>query len=147
MKELKKKEKEFFDKLKEKNNLILEKSIKNIDKTIKKQEKDYLFYQAKQKFENNEKKLVDKVNLIKKESLVTKKELEELATKRNERKKILEEDLSERKLNLIKMWQHRSQNLPIYKHPLVNVLEDEHLDTIENEQKKQEQKEKNKQIK
>ena len=147
LKELKKKEKEFFDKLKEKNNLILEKSIKNIDKTIKKQEKDYLFYQAKQKFENNEKKLVDKVNLIKKESLVTKKELEELATKRNERKKILEEDLSERKLNLIKMWQHRSQNLPIYKHPLVNVLEDEHLDTIENEQEKQEQKEKNKQIK
>ena len=147
LKELKKKEKEFFDKLKEKNNIILEKSIKNIDKTIKKQEKDYLFYQAKQKFENNEKKLVDKVNLIKKDSLVTKKELEELATKRNERKKILEEDLSERKLNLIKMWQHRSQNLPIYRHPLVNVLEDEHLDTIENEQEKQEQKEKNKQIK
>jgi len=147
LKELKKKEKEFFDKLKEKNNIILEKSIKNIDKTIKKQEKDYLFYQAKQKFENNEKKLVDKVNLIKKDSLVTKKELEELATKRNERKKILEEDLTERKLNLIKMWQHRSQNLPIYRHPLVNVLEDEHLDTIENEQEKQEQKEKNKQIK
>ena len=145
--ELKKKEKEFFDKLKEKNNIILEKSIKNIDKSIKKQEKDYLFYQVKQRFEINEKKLVDKVNLIKKDSLVTKKELEELATKRNERKKILEEDLSERKLNLIKMWQHRSQNLPIYKHPLVNVLEDEHLDKLEDQQEKQEQKEKNKQIK
>ena len=45
------------------------------------------------------------------------------------------------------MWQHRSQNLPIYKHPLVNVLEDEHLDKLEDQQEKQEQKEKNKQIK
>ena len=141
--ELKKKEKDFFNKLKEKNNLLFEKSIKNIDKNLKRQTKDYLFYQVKQKFETNEKKLVDKVNMIKKDSLVTKEELEELANKRNERKKILEEGLSERKLNLIKMWQQRSQKLPIYKHPLVNILEDEELDVMEDEQEKQEQKEKN----
>ena len=141
--ELKKKEKDFFNKLKEKNNLLFEKSIKNIDKNLKRQTKDYLFYQMKQKFETNEKKLVDKVNMIKKDSLVTKEELEELANKRNERKKILEEGLSERKLNLIKMWQQRSQKLPIYKHPVVNILEDEELDEMEDEQEKQEQKEKN----
>ena len=141
--ELKKKEKDFFNKLKEKNNLLFEKSIKNIDKNLKRQTKDYLFYQMKQKFETNEKKLVDKVNMIKKDSLVTKEELEELANKRNERKKILEEGLSERKLNLIKMWQQRSQKLPIYKHPVVNILEDEELDVVEDEQEKQEQKEKN----
>ena len=141
--ELKKKEKDFFNKLKEKNNLLFEKSIKNIDKNLKRQTKDYLFYQMKQKFETNEKKLVDKVNMIKKDSLVTKEELEELANKRNERKKILEEGLSERKLNLIKMWQQRSQKLPIYKHPVVNILEDEELDVMEDEQEKQEQKEKN----
>ena len=141
--ELKKKEKDFFNKLKEKNNLLFEKSIKNIDKNLKRQTKDYLFYQVKQKFETNEKKLVDKINMIKKDSLVTKEELEELANKRNERKKILEEGLSERKLNLIKMWQQRSQKLPIYKHPVVNILEDEELDVMEDEQEKQEQKEKN----
>ena len=141
--ELKKKEKDFFNKLKEKNNLLFEKSIKNIDKNLKRQTKDYLFYQMKQKFETNEKKLVDKVNMIKKDSLVTKEELEELANKRNERKKILKEGLSERKLNLIKMWQQRSQKLPIYKHPVVNILEDEELDVMEDEQEKQEQKEKN----
>ena len=141
--ELKKKEKDFFNKLKEKNNLLFEKSIKNIDKNLKRQTKDYLFYQLKQKFETNEKKLVDKVNMIKKDSLVTKEELEELANKRKERKKILEEGLSERKLNLIKMWQQRSQKLPIYKHPVVNILEDEELDVMEDEQEKQEQKEKN----
>ena len=141
--ELKKKEKEFFNKLKEKNNLILEKSIKNIDKTQKKQTKDYLFYQVKQRFENNEKKLVDKVNLIKKDSLVTKQELQELAERRNERKKILEEGLTERKLNLIKMWHQRSQKLPVYKHPVVDVLEDEKMDIFEENQEKQEQKENN----
>ena len=147
LKELKKKEKDFFNKLKEKNNLLFEKSIKNIDKNIKRQTKDYFFYQVKQKYENNEKKLVDKVNLIKKDSLVTKQELEELANKRYERKKILEESLTERRLNLIKMWQHRSQKLPIYKHPIVNILEDENLDIMEDEQEKLEQKEKNEQIK
>ena len=141
--EMKKKEKEFFNKLKEKNNLLYEKSIKNIDKSQRKQTKDYLFYQVKQRFENNEKKLVDKVNMIKKDSLVTKKELEELANKRNERKKILEEDLTERKINLLKMWKHRSQNIPTYKHPLVYVLEDEIMDKFEDEQEKQEQKENN----
>ena len=141
--ELKKKEKEFLNKLKEKNNLLLEKSIKNIDKTQKKQTKDYLFYQVKKRFENDEKKLVDKVNMVKKDSLVTKKELQELAERRNERKKILEEGLTERKLNLIKMWHYRSQKLPIYKHPLVNVLEDEKMDVFEEEQEKQEKKENN----
>ena len=142
--ELKKKEKDFFNKLKEKNNLLFEKSIKNIDKTIKRQTKDYFFYQVKQKYENNEKKLVDKVNMKKKDSLVTKQELEELANKRYERKKILEEGLTERKLNLIKMWQHRSQKLPLYKHPVVNVLEDEELDIMEKEKEKLKQKEKKK---
>ena len=145
--ELKKREKEFFNKLKEKNNLLIEKSIKNIDKSQKKQTKDYLFYQVKQKYENNEKKLVDKINMMKKDSLVTKEELEELANKRNERKKILEDDLSERKINLIKMWKYRSQKLPVYKHPIVNILEDEHLDKIEDEEEQQEQKEKNEQTK
>ena len=142
--ELKKKEKEFFNKLKEKNNLLFEKSIKNIDKNQKKQAKDYLFYQVRQRFENNEKKLVDKVNMIKKDSLVTKQELEELQNRRNERRKILEEGLTERKLNLIKMWKNRSENIPKYKHPLVDVLENEKLDIMEDEQEKQEQKENNK---
>ena len=148
--ELKKKEKYFFDKLKEKNNLIMEKSFKNIknkDKNNMKQTKDYFFYQAKQKFENNKKKLVDKVNMMKKDPLVTKQELEELALKRQERKQILEEGLTERKINLMKMWKQRSKNIPIYKHPIVNIIEDEQLDIMEDKQEKQERKEQNEQIK
>ena len=143
LEELKKKEKLFFNKMKEKNDLILERSNKHIgDKNHKKIE-DYLFYQYKEKFENNEKKLIDKANLIKKDSLVTKEELKELANKRKEQKKILEEGLNERKLKLLKMWKQRSQTLPVYKHPVVDMIEDEEYDQIEDEEDKKEQKEKN----
>ena len=45
------------------------------------------------------------------------------------------------------MWKYRSQKLPVYKHPIVNILEDEHLDKIEDEEEQQEQKEKNEQTK
>jgi hypothetical protein len=74
LEELKNKEKEFFKKIKEKNNLILEKSIKYIGEKNHKKKKDYLFFQLKEKFENNEKKLIDKINMMKKDSLVTKEE-------------------------------------------------------------------------
>ena len=129
--------------MKEKNNLILEKSIKYIDEKNHKKKKDYLFFQIKQKFENNEKKLIDKVNMMKKDSLVTKKEIEELAQKREEQKRILEEGLNERKIKLIKMWKERSQTLPVYKHPIVDKLEDEEFDLLDEEEDKKEQKEKN----
>ena len=143
LEELKTKEKKFLNKIKEKNNLILEKSNKYIGEKSHKKQKDYLFYQFKKKFENNEKKLIDKVNLMKKDPLVTKKELEELANKREEQKKILEEGLNERKLKLIKMWKERSQTLPVYKHPIVDMLEDEEFDLLDEKEEKKEKKEKN----
>ena len=143
LKELKNKEKEFLSQIKEKNNLILEKSNKYIDEKNHKKMKDYLFYQFQKKFENSEKRLIEKVNMMKKDTLVTKKELEELANKREEQKKILEEGLNERKLKLIKMWKIRSQTLPIYKHPIVDTLEDEEDDLLDEEEDKKEQKEKN----
>ena len=143
LEELKNKEKEFFKKVKEKNNLILEKSIKYIGEKNHKKKKDYLFFQFKEKFENNEKKLIDKINMMKKDSLVTKEELKELANKRKEQKKILEEGLNDRKLKLIKMWKERSQTLPVYKHPIMDMLEDEEDDLLEEEEDKKEQKEKN----
>jgi len=80
---------------------------------------------------------------MKKDSLVTKKELKELANIREKQKKILEEGLNERKMELMKMWKERSQTLPAYKHPVVDILEDEEYDLIEEEEDKKEQKEKN----
>ena len=80
--------------------------------------------------------------MVKKDSLVTKKELRELADKREEQKKILEEGINDRKIKLLKMWKQRSQTLPVYKHPVVDMLEDEEYDLLENEEDKKEKKKK-----
>ena len=143
LEELRNKEKIFLTKMKEKNDLILKNSNKFIDKKNHKKTKDYLFSQLKEKYDNNEKKLIDKANMVKKDSLVTKKELKELADKREEQKKILEEGINDRKIKLLKMWKQRSQTLPVYKHPIVDMLEDEEYDLLEDEEDKKEKKEKN----
>ena len=77
LEEMRNKEKMFLTKMKEKNDLILKNSNKFIDKINHKKTKDYLFSQLKEKFDKNEKKLIDKANMVKKDSLVTKKELKE----------------------------------------------------------------------
>ena len=41
------------------------------------------------------------------------------------------------------MWKERSQTLPVYKHPVVDTLEDEKYDLMEGKEDKKEQKEKN----
>jgi hypothetical protein len=87
LEEMRNKEKIFLTKMKEKNDLILKNSNKFIDKKNHKKTRDYLFSQLKEKYEKNEKKLIDKANMVKKDSLVTKKELKELADKREEQKK------------------------------------------------------------
>ena len=138
---LKNNEKEFFNKIKQKNDLILEYSNKYIKEKRRKKEKDYLFNKLKEKFENSEKKLIEKVNMVKKEPLVTKEEITELANRIDEQKKILEEGLNERKEKMLKMWKERSQTLPVYKHPLVDIIEDEDYDLLENEEEKLRQKE------
>ena len=138
---LKNNEKEFFNKIKQKNDLILEYSNKYIKEKRRKKEKDYLFNKLKEKFENSEKKLIEKVNMVKKEPLVTKEEITELANRIDEQKKILEEGLNERKEKMLKMWKERSQTLPVYKHPLVDIIEDEDYDLLENEEEKLKQKE------
>ena len=144
LEEMRNKEKIFLTKMKEKNDLILKNSNKFIDKKNHKKTRDYLFSQLKEKYEKNEKKLIDKANMVKKDSLVTKKELKELADKREEQKKILEEGINDRKIKLLKMWKQRSQTLPVYKHPVVDMLEDEEYDLLEEEEDKKEKKEKNK---
>jgi hypothetical protein len=140
---IKNNEKQFFEKIKKKNNLLLEMSHKYINEKSKKKEKDYLFNKLKEKFEISEKKLIDKVNMEKKEHLVTKEELSELSNKIKEQKKYLEEGLNERKEKMLKMWKERSQTLPVYKHPIVEILEDEEYDKIGNEEEKNNQKELN----
>ena len=133
LKNSKKCEKDFINKIKQKNDMILAKSYKYIKFKNSKKEKDYLFSKLRDKFENSEKKLIEKINMIKKESVVTKEELTELSNKIKEQKKIQNEEFVERKEKMKEMWKERSQTLPIYKHPLVSVIEDEDSNMLENE--------------
>ena len=64
--------------------------------------------------------------MIKKDSLVTKKEILDLAKKIKMQKKLLLEDAEDKKKQLLKLWSYRSQTLPVYKHPLTIKIEKEH---------------------
>ena len=158
-KELEKKEKEIEEKKsqylknmkdKERENILrrkkdvdekLEKTKKFINEKFSKKISDYRFYKYKENFENSEKKLIDKVNMIKKDNLITQQEIQELSKKIKEQKKLLSEDAEEKKKQLLKLWTYRSQTLPIYKHPLTIKLEEEQILKLEKEEEEKKKKE------
>ena len=158
-KELEKKEKEIEEKKsqylknmkdKERENILrrkkdvdekLEKTKKFINEKFSKKISDYRFYKYKENFENSEKKLIDKVNMIKKDNLVTQEEIQELSKKIKEQKKLLSEDAEEKKKQLLKLWTYRSQTLPIYKHPLTIKIEEEQILKLEKEEEEKKRKE------
>ena len=125
IKERKENERQVILKRKKEADEILEKSKKYLNEKFTKKDNEYIYYQLKENFENNEKKLIDKVNMQKKDPLVTQEEIKELSKKIKEQKKILIEDAEEKKKQLIKLWSYRSQTLPTYKHPLTVKLEEE----------------------
>ena len=141
LKNIKDKDREMILKRKKDADEKLEKTKKHINDKYSKKLNEYLFYQYKEKYENNEKKLIDKVNMMKKDSLVTKKEIHELAKKIKEQKKLLLEDAEEKKKQLLKLWSYRSQTLPVYKHPLTSQLEQEHTLQMEKEEEEKKKKE------
>ena len=125
IKERKDSERKVILKRKKEADEILEKSKKYLNEKFTKKDNDYRYYQLKEKFENNEKKLIDKVNIQKKDPLITQEEIKELSKRIKEQKKLLGEDAEEKKKQLIKLWSYRSQTLPTYKHPLTVKLEEE----------------------
>ena len=141
LKNLKDKNREVFLKRKKDVDAKLEKTKKYINEKFSKKANDYRYFQYKENFENNEKKLIDKVNMMKKDSLVTQKELKELAKKIKQHKKLLLEDAEGKKKQLVKLWSYRSQTLPVYKHPLTTQLEEEQLLKIEKEEEEKKKKE------
>ena len=142
MKYAKDKEKELFLKRKKKIDNIMEKSKKYIKEKSNKTENDYRYFKYKEKYENDEKKLIDKIKMIKKDPLVTKEELEELVNKIKEQKKLLQIDNEKKKKNLKELWTCRSQTLPTYRHPIIDIIKEE-KNKIKEEKKIEEKKKKN----
>ena len=79
--------------------------------------------------------------MIKKDSLVTKKEILEFEKKIKEQKKLLLEDAEKKKKQLLKLWSYRSQTLPIYKHPLTIKIEEEQALQLEKQEEEKKKKE------
>ena len=141
LKNIKDKDREMILKRKKEADLKLEKTKKYIKEKFTKKLNEYRFFQYKEKFEKNEKKLIDKANMMKKDSLVTQKEILELDKKIKEQKKLLLEDAEEKKKQLLKLWSFRSQTLPVYKHPLTIQIEEEQIQKVEKEEEEKKKKE------
>ena len=139
--EAKQREKDIFLKRKNEIDEKMEKTKKYINERFTKKEKDYLFFRYKDNFEKKEKKLIDKINMTKKDPLVTQEELKELAEKIEQQKQYLMENAEEKRKQMQKLWSYRSQTLPNYRHPLQVKIEEEQMkkqNDEENERKKKE---------
>jgi hypothetical protein len=125
--EAREKEKKLFLERKNKINEKLEKTKKFINEKVQKSEKDYLFYRYQDNFDKKEKKLFDKINMTKKEPTVTQEELKELAQKIQQQKQYLQDSSEDKKKQMQKLWNYRSQTLPTYRHPLMEKIEEEKI--------------------
>ena len=132
--EARKKEKELFLKRKNEINEQLEKTKKYINEKLQKTEKDYLFFKYQDNFEKKEKKLLDKINMTKKDPLVTQEELKELAEKIEQQKQYLQDNAEEKKKQMQQLWNYRSQTLPTYRHPLAVKIEEENSKKLNDEE-------------
>ena len=117
-------EKKLIAKRKKKNDEI----TNNINKYIHSKPinpENYIYNKLKEQYEEKQKKIIEKIQLMKKEPVMRKNDFDELARKVNEQKKLMEIDNEERKKKLMELWQYRSETLPSYHHPLIKYIEDE----------------------
>ncbi len=146
---LEKKEKLFAEKNeKERENILkrkkeidekLEKTKQYINEKNHKTEKDYLYYINKEKFENEELRLLELSNLNKKQ-VITLEELEEFNLKHKNQRKIIDEEGKEKKKYLKNMWSDRNQLLNSYVTNTSLILKKMEKKEKENEMEKLEKK-------
>ena len=131
---LEEKEKNFREKIFNEKKLIAKRKKKNdeitnnINKYIHSKPinpENYIYNKLKEQYEEKQKKIIEKIQLMKKEPVMRKNDFDELARKVNEQKKLMEIDNEERKKQLMELWQYRSETLPSYHHPLIKYIEDE----------------------
>ena len=117
---------ENFKKMKEKEKLTIEKRCKEndekynkykpyISRKMKENIKDYLFSKKEETFKNEEKKLVEKENLRRKEKMkINFNEINEFQKNVNSLQEKTKTEQNERKKKLFLEWKERKRSLPIY---------------------------------
>ena len=127
------KERELILKRKKEINNQLEKTKKLINAQSKNEEREYLFYKMKNKYESELNREIKKVKLEKKK-IVSKDEIKELQRKFEENRILVKKDMIEKTKNMKEMWKNRSLIIPTYKSPILKVLKDEENKIKENEE-------------
>ena len=120
----------------------LEKTKQYINEKNHKTEKDYLYFINKEKFENEEQKLLEKEKKHKKKEFVTKEEIKELDAKIKKQKKNFENEEKEKTKLLHEMWNDRNQIVQSYKTNIsINLENEEKKKKVEEIKKKKKKKE------
>ena len=139
--EARRKEKEKYLKRKNEINEQLEKTKKYINEKMQKSEKDYLFFKYQENFEKKEQKLYSKINMIKREPLVTQEDLKELSERVKQQKQYLQDNAEEKKRQMQILWSNRSHTLPTYRNPIFDKNEEEKLKKLNDEEEERKKKE------
>ncbi len=118
----------------------MQKTKECIYNKLDKSQEDYLYFQRQKKFleEENQKNL--KLKMMKKEPLVSKEELEDLNNRIKEHHEQIYKTSIENTNLRKEMWKNRSQVLPTYKSPIIQIIENEEIQKKQEEQKIKEQK-------
>ena len=132
--------------MKEKEKLIVEKRCKEndeiynkykpyISRKMKENVKDYLFIKIQETFKNDEKKLVEKENLRRKEKMkIDFNEINEFKKNINTLQEKTKTEQDERKKKLFAEWKERKKSLPIY---TLNIDRNKEESDEENNDKKE----------
>ena len=146
--EEKAKQMEALKKMKEKEKLIIEKRTKEndeiynkykpyISKKMKENIRDYLFAKKEEDFENEEKKLVEKENLRRKEKMkIDFNEINEFEKNVNLNIEKTKSEQDERKKKLFSEWKERKSSLPIFTLNLNRIKENIEQDNLDDKEKK-----------
>ena len=146
--EEKAKQMETLKKMKEKEKLIVEKRTKEndeiynkykpyISKKLKENIRDYLFVKKEEVFEKEEKKLVEKENLRRKEKMkLDFNEINEFEKNVNINIEKTKSEQDERKKKLLSEWKERKSSLPIFTLNLNKIKENIVEENVDNKEKK-----------
>ena len=145
--EEKAKQMETLKKMKEKEKLIIEKRTKEndeiynkykpyISKKMKENIRDYLFAKKEEDFENEEKKLVEKENLRRKEKMkLDFNEINEFEKNVNLNIEKTKSEQDERKKKLFSEWKERKSSLPVFTLDLNRIKENIDQDNLDDKEK------------
>lgn len=134
IKDNKQKEEEVMIRRKKEIEKKLEKTKQFIQLKSSKSVKDYLFNKMTDAYIYKERKMLEKMKLIKKMKCVSRDNLDELTKSLEKQNEKLVKEAQEKALLMKEMWKNRSQLIPTYRNPIEKIIENEQKQLNEQEE-------------